>query len=90
MGQVLQESACTTEAVRRSIKHRQASRRNLASRFGVNPKTIAKWRKRSSVAYLPTGSTATRSTTCSPDQEVIIVAVRRYTLLPLDDCLYAL
>jgi len=31
-----------------------------------------------------------RSTTLSPDQEAIIVAFRRHTLLPLDDCLYAL
>jgi transposase-like protein len=59
-------------------------------RFGVNPKTIAKWRKRASVGDQPTGPKAPRSTTLSPDQEAIIVAFRRHTLLPLDDCLYAL
>jgi transposase InsO family protein len=90
MGQVLHGSARTTEAVRRAIQHSQASLRDLARRFGVNPKTIAKWRKRSSVADQPTGPKAPRSTTLSAEQEAIIVAFRRHTLLPLDDCLYAL
>ena len=90
MGQVLHGSATTTEAVRRAIQHSQASLRDLARRYGVNPKTIAKWRKRTSVADLPTGPTEPRSSTLSPEQEAIIVAFRRHTLLPLDDCLYAL
>jgi hypothetical protein len=90
MGQVLHASARTTEAVRRAIQHSQASLRDLARRFGVNPKTIAKWRKRSSVADQPTGPKVPRSTILSTDQEAIVVAFRRHTLLPLDDCLYAL
>ena len=89
MGQVLHGSARTTEAVRRAIQHSQASLRDLARRYGVNPKTIAKWRKRSSVTDQPTGPKAPRSTTLSAEQEAIIVAFRRHTLLPLDDCLYA-
>lgn len=90
MGQVLHGSARTTEAVRRAIQHSQASLRDLARRYGVNAKTIAKWRKRSSVADQPTGPKAPRSTILSAEQEAIIVAFRRHTLLPLDDCLYAL
>jgi transposase len=90
MGQVLRGRARTTEAVLRAIQHSQASLRDLARRFGVNPKTIAKWRKRASVADQPTGPKTPRSTTLSPDQEAIIVAFRRHTLLPLDNCLYAL
>lgn len=50
MGQVLHGSARTTEAVRRAIQHSQESLRSLARRHGVNPKTIAKWRKRTLVA----------------------------------------
>ena len=50
MGQVLHASATTTEAVRRAIQHGQASLRELARRYGVNPKTVAKWRRRTSVA----------------------------------------
>ena len=55
MGQVLHGSARTTEVVRRAIQHSQESLRALAKRHGVNPKTIAKWRKRTSTADLRTG-----------------------------------
>jgi transposase-like protein len=89
MGQVLHGSARTTAAVRRAIQHSQESLRTLASRHGVNPKTIAKWRKRSSVGDRRTGP-APKSTVLSLQQEAVVVAFRRHTLLPLDDCLYAL
>lgn len=36
------------------------------------------------------GPKAPRSTVLSTDEETLIVAFRRHTLLPLDDCLYAL
>lgn len=42
------------------------------------------------MADLPTGPKEPRSTVFSPEEEAVIVAFRRYTLLPLDDCLYAL
>jgi transposase InsO family protein len=90
MGQILHGCATTTEAVRRAIQHSQESLRSLARRYGVNPQTIAKWRHRTSVADRPTGPKEPKSTVLSPEQEAIIVAFRRHTLLPLDDCLYAL
>ena len=90
MGQILHGSATTTEAIRRAIQHSQESLRALAKRYGINQKTVAKWRKRTSVADLPTGPKEPRSTVLSPEEEAVIVAFRRYTLLPLDDCLYAL
>jgi len=62
----------------------------VAKRHGINPKTVAKWRKRSFVADLPTGPKQPSSTVLSIEQEAIVVAFRRHTLLPLDDCLYAL
>jgi transposase InsO family protein len=89
MGQVLHGSARTTAAVRRAIQHSQESLRALARRHGVNPKTIAKWKNRSSVTDRPTGPTS-KSTVLSIEQEAVVVAFRRHTLLPLDDCLYAL
>jgi transposase len=89
MGQVLHGSATTTEAIRRAIQHSQESLRTLAKRYGINQKTVAKWRERASVADLPTGPREPRSTVLSPEEEAVI-AFRRYTLLPLDDCLYAL
>ncbi|ESZ30824.1 transposase [Mesorhizobium sp. L2C066B000] len=90
MGQVLHGSATTTEAVRRAIQHSQESLRALAKRYGINQKTVAKWETRISVTDLPTGPRDPRSTVLSVEEEAVIVAFRRYTLLPLDDCLYAL
>jgi transposase len=90
MGQVLHASATTTEAVRRAIQHSQESLRTLARRYGINQKTVAKWKRRTSVADLPTGPREPRSTSLSVRHEAIVVAFRKHTLLPLDDCLYAL
>jgi transposase InsO family protein len=90
MGQVLHGSATTTEAVRRAIQGSQESLRGLARRYGINPKTVAKWKRRSSVADVPTGPKQARSTVLSAEDEAIVVAFRKHTLLPLDDCLYAL
>jgi transposase InsO family protein len=90
MGQVLHGSARTTEAVRRAIQHSQASLNALAKRYGINPKTVSKWRARTSVADRRTGPKEPRSTVLSIEEEAVIIAFRRHTLLPLDDCLYAL
>jgi transposase len=90
MGQVLHGCATTTEAVRRAIQNSQESLRALAKRYGINQKTVTKWKKRSSVADLPTGPKEPKSTALSIEDEAIIVAFRQHTLLPLDDCLYAL
>jgi transposase InsO family protein len=90
MGQVLHGSATTTEAIRRAIQHSQESLRALARRYGINQKTVGKWRNRSSVTDLPTGPKKPRSTVLSVEEEAIVVAFRRHTLLPLDDCLYGL
>ena len=46
MGQVLHGCATTTEAVRRAIQNSQESLRALAKRYGINQKTVAKWKKR--------------------------------------------
>jgi hypothetical protein len=76
MGQILHGSATTTEAVRRAIQRSQESLRVLAMRHGINPKTVAKWKKRSSVADLPTGPKEPTSTMLSIEEEAIIVAFR--------------
>ena len=69
MGQVLHGSATTTEAVRRAIQHSQESLRALAKRYGVNPKTIAKWKRRASAADLPTGPKKPQSTVLTAAEE---------------------
>ena len=78
------------EAIRRAIQHSQESLRALAKRYGINQKTVRKWKGRSSVADIRTGPTQPRSTVLSGEEEAIVVAFRRHTLLSLDDCLYAL
>jgi len=90
MGQVRHGSATTTHAVRAAIQRSQASLVQLSREHGVNPKTVAKWRKRATVEDLKTGPTEPRSTVLTEAEEAMIVALRRHTLLPLDDCLYAL
>jgi hypothetical protein len=49
-----------------------------------------KWRRRQSVEDMPMGPQDARSTVLSAEQEALCVAFRKHTLLPLDDCLYAL
>jgi len=90
MGQVLHGNATTTAAVRRAIQDSQESLIKLSKRFGINPKTVDKWRKRNSVEDLKAGPENPRSTVLSVEEEAMIVAFRRHTLLPLDDCLYSL
>jgi transposase InsO family protein len=90
MGQVLHGSASTTAAVRRAIQDSQESLRALAKRHGINPKTVAKWRSRTTAADIRPGPKDAHSTVLSIEEEAMIVAFRKHTLLPLDDCLYAL
>jgi transposase-like protein len=89
MGQLLHGSARTTAAVRATIQRSQESLQTLAKRHGINPKTVAKWRKRPTVQDARMGPIAA-STVLTAEEEAIAVAFRRHTLLPLDDCLYAL
>lgn len=90
MGQVLHGSATTTETVRRAIQNSQASIRTLAKQYGINAKTVAKWKKRAHTQDAPMGPKQKQSTVLSVEEEALIVAFRKHTLLPLDDCLYAL
>jgi hypothetical protein len=90
MGPLLHGSATTTEAVRRAIQHSQESLRVLAKRYGITPKTVAKWKRPTVVADVPTGPKNPASTVPTIEEEAVIVAFRRHTPLPLDDGLHAL
>src|SRR3954468_11245485 len=90
MGQVLHGSATTTETVRRAIQARQESVRAAAKRYGISPSTVQKWRSRQTSTDARMGPKEPRSSVLSLEEEAVIVAFRRHTLLPLDDCLYAL
>jgi transposase InsO family protein len=90
MAQILHGSATTTEAVRRAIQNSQESIRTLANRYSINPKTVAKWKKRSHTQDAPMGPKNKQSTVLGVEEEALVIAFRKHTLLPLDDCLYAL
>ena len=90
MGQLLHGSARTTQVVRRSVQRSQETLDALAGRHGIDRKTVSKWRKRTTVEDAPMGPKTPRSTVLSVEEEATVVAFRRHTLLPLDDCLYAL
>ncbi len=90
MGQILHGSAKTTYAVRAAIQRSKATIAELAEKYDLNPKTVMKWRRRQSVEDMPMGPKDARSTVLSLEEEALCVAFRKHTLLPLDDCLYAL
>ena len=87
MASVLHGSARTTPRLRAELQASQESTRSLASRYGLNPKTVAKWRKRATTADTPMGPKTPKSTVLTPAEEAIVVAFRQKTLLPLDDVL---
>ena len=91
MDLILHGSARTTEAVRRAIQHSQEpSERWPSDTASMGRPSIAKWKKRTSDCDERRGPKEPRSTVLSLEEQAIVVAFRRYTLLPLDDCLYVL
>jgi transposase-like protein len=71
---------------RAAIQRSNATAKELAKRHGINPKTIAMWKKRTSVHDAPVGPKEPRSTVLSLEDEAIAVAFRKHTLFLLDDC----
>ena len=67
MGQVLHGSARTTAAVRRAIQQSQESLNTLAERYAINPKTVAKWKKRTFVDDAPMGPKQAHSNVLTPE-----------------------
>ena len=90
MGQILHGSAKTTHAIRGELQRSQASVASLARKYGINEKTVLKWRHRQSVEDKPMGPKERRSTVLSPVEEAAIVALRVQARLPLDDVYIAL
>jgi len=90
MGQVLHGCAKTTHIVRAELQRSKAPVAELARRYGINEKTVRKWRKRTSVEDSPMGPKEHRSSVLSPMEEAAIVALRVQARLPLDDVFVAL
>ena len=72
MGQVRHGSATTTHAIRAAIQRSHASLATLSRELGINPKTVAKWRKRATVEDLKTGPKEPCSTTMSAEEEAMV------------------
>ncbi len=87
MAGVLHGSARTTPRVRAELQASKESTRSLAEQYGLNPKTVAKWRKRTTTHDAPMGPRLRRSSVLTPAEEAMVVEFRRQTLLPLDDVL---
>jgi transposase InsO family protein len=83
----LHGSARTTPRVRAELQASQEATRALAARYGLNPKTVAKWRRRATTADQRMGPSRPRSSVLTEAEEAIVVEFRRRTLLPLDDVL---
>ncbi len=89
MGKIPHGCARTTPATRLLIQQSTESLQTLATRFGVDPKTVAKWRGRTTTEEAVRGPKPA-SSVLTPAAEAAIVLFRQQTLLSLDDCLYAL
>src|SRR4028118_1058758 len=77
----------TTPRVRAELQASQEATGVLAVRYGLNPKTVTKWRKRTTTADQPMGPAKPRSTVLTEAEEATVGGFRRRTLLPLDDVL---
>ncbi len=74
MAQLLHGSATTTAMTRAEFQSSEESVAQLARRYGVNPKTVAKWRDREGVDDSPMGPRERKSTMLTPLEEAAIVA----------------
>ena len=86
----MHRGATTDPAMRQLIQTSDEPVRMLAERLGVNPKTVMKWRHRRHTNDLQAGNGRSGTTILTPPEQEMCLAFRKATLLPLDDCLYAL
>ena len=74
----LHGSACTTPRVRAELQAAQGTTRALAARHGLNPKTVAKWRRRTTTADRPMGPSRPRSSVLTEAEEAVVVRRRHF------------
>ena len=87
MASILHGSARTTPRIRAELQASKESTRVLSARYGLNQKTVAKWRQRETTSDAAMGPKVPKSTVLTPAEEAMVVAFRQKTLLPLDDVL---
>ena len=83
-------SATTTPSVREAIQASEEKNTVLAKRYGVDRKTIAKWKARKFSSDVRMGPKNPRPKFLTLDDEMIILAYRWRTRLSLDDSLVRL
>jgi transposase InsO family protein len=86
MTQALHSQARTTHLIREEIRTSTLPQAELARLYNVSRQTIRKWQDRDSPAdgsHCP----KTMYTTLTPEQELVVVELRRTLLLPTDDLL---
>ena len=86
MTQALHSQARTTHLIREEIRNSTLPQAELARLYNVTRQTIRKWQDRESPVDR-SHSPKTMYTTLTPDQELIVVELRRTLLLPTDDLL---
>lgn len=89
MSYILHPLAKTTPKIREEISKSTESLVVLAKKYNLNPKTIAKWKTRSSFEDRRSGPVKPRSVLSDKEQS-IICKFRRITQFPLDDVFIAL
>lgn len=80
----LHGSARTTPRIRAELQSAIGSNRHLAKLYGINVKTVAKWRSRDSVLDRPMGPRSRGSDHLNAQQQSQVVALRNHGL-SLDD-----
>ncbi|AIL65833.1 Integrase core domain protein [Rickettsiales bacterium Ac37b] len=91
MGQILHGCATTTHAIRKELQRSQATIKELSEQYNINPKTVIKWRQRKEEGVEDRSNAPKKATTIlKPEDEALIIAFRKSTQLPLDDCFDAL
>ena len=90
MGQILHGSATTTHAARPAIQRSMTPLKQQAAPYGLNHKTVAKWRKRAFAHDAAMGPKTPRSTGLPSEEKAVVITFRKHALLPLDVSLNAL
>ena len=88
MGYILHGSAKTTPKIRKEIHESKESIVKLAKKYNLNPKTILKWKHRSSFTDKRSGPKQPRSV-LSAKEQAIVCEFKRLTHLSLDDIFIA-
>jgi IS30 family transposase len=89
MGEILHGSAKTTPKIREEIFNSKESVKKLAEKYNLNPKTILKWKHRTSFSDRRSGAIKPKSV-LSEKEQAIICEFKRVTKFSLDEIFCAL